>query len=56
MKKDAKKTGFSKDLLKTCKGDFKTFEAWFNEKYEGLKAADVWKQLGGQVPKKEAKK
>ena len=54
-KKDANKTGFPASIVATCKGDFKTFETWFNKHYEGLTAKAVWDKLN-PTAKEEAKK
>lgn len=50
---DAKLTGFSKGLLVSFKGDYEAFKKWYDPKYKNKSAADVWKSIGGTVPKKK---
>lgn len=46
---EAKNTGFTKDLLRVFK-DFEAFKEWYDPKYKGMKAEDVWKNIGGKKP------
>ena len=51
----AKKAGFSKahvDAFKTLEA----FKAWYDPIFKDVSAVDIWKSIGGTVPKKEAKK
>jgi hypothetical protein len=52
----AKKENFSKAHVVAFRDKFEDFKAFFDPRFKGLSAIDVWKYIGGTVPKKEAKK
>jgi hypothetical protein len=51
---EAKNTGWSKDLLRIF-DNFESFKTWYDPIYKGMKAEDVWREIGGKLPKKEKK-
>ena len=51
-----KKENFSKAHVKAFKDKFEDFKKWYDPLFKGISAEDVWKYIGGTIPKKEAKK
>lgn len=43
---DSKKTGWPKDFANQFK-DLADFKKWYDPKYKGEKAEEVWKKIGG---------
>lgn len=47
--KDAKKTGWPSNYANQFKS-FDVFKKWYDPKYKNLKAEEVWKKSGGELP------
>lgn len=50
---DAKLTGFSSGLLVSFKNNYEDFKKWYDPKYKNESAANIWKSIGGTLPKKD---
>lgn len=52
----ADKRNFTKAHVKAFKNDFEQFKKFYDPRFKGLSASDVWKHIGGDPQKKEVKK
>lgn len=52
----AKKENFSKAHVDAFKDKFEDFKEYFDPRFKGISAIEVWKYIGGTVPRKEDKK
>lgn len=51
---DAKKTAWNPLLRRNFKS-FEEFKKYYDPMYKNMKAEDVWKKIGGEIPKKKKK-
>ena len=51
----AKKGNFSKAHVKAFRDDFEKFKEFFDPRFKGISALDVWKSIGGTMPKTSKK-
>ena len=49
------KGNFTKAHRVAFKDNYEAFKKYFDPRFKGISAEEVWKHIGGTVPKKEAK-
>jgi len=51
---DSKKTGWASNMLSLFKS-FDEFKTWYDPRYKGEKAEEIWKKIGGKIEIKKKK-